>query len=167
MKKKIRWILPVMIFVILIPAKPQQADNEWSIVKKYKEKLQIDKLYLTVDNQNHRVVTGFFTDYARVNETTIKSKGSLDILIAKFDENDNLLWYKHEGGSNIDFSRFVNTDSKDNIYIQGLYRGKTQFEDVRLNSKGTWDFFTVKYDNQGKLIWVKTKKTNPVYSDNS
>lgn len=134
------------------------ADNEWSLASRFKQKLGIENLYVTLDSENNIIITGFFSDSVRVGTQLLVSEGIVDLFLAKYDKNENLLWLQHAGGSNIDFSKFVSTDMKDNIYIQGLYRGKAQFCKVEIDSKGTFDYFTAKFNNMGELEWVKTAK---------
>jgi hypothetical protein len=132
--------------------------DEWSLANEFKEKLNVEWIYLTIDNENHIVLTGFFSDTLQISNYAIPSDGALDIFIAKFTMDKELIWVKQVGGSNVDFSKFINTDSKNNIYIQGLFKGDAWFGDERFYSK-TYDYFTAKFNNNGELLWVKTRKT--------
>lgn len=144
--------------LILLSSPLLAADGEWSLANRFKEKLGVDNLYVTLDSENNIVVTGFFSDSIRVGDKLLVSEGIVDLFLAKYDKNERLVWLRHAGGSNIDFTKYVSTDMKDNIYIQGLYRGKARFCHVEIDSKGTYDYFTAKFNFAGELEWVKTAK---------
>jgi hypothetical protein len=136
--------------------------SESELAEHFRNEFQVEKLFVTIDNQKNILVTGFFSDTVAIESHILESQGILDIFIAKYDRNMDLVWVKHAGGSNIDFSKFINTDKYDNIYIQGLYKGKAYFEGYHLDSKGTYDYFTAKYSYTGELLWVKTRKGSAI-----
>lgn len=152
-------LLLIVFNLVFLPAREiTAADGEWSLANRFREKLGVDNLYITLDSENNIVVTGFFSDSIRVGDKLLVSEGIVDLFLAKYDKNERLVWLRHAGGSNIDFTKYVSTDMKDNIYIQGLYRGKARFCHVEIDSKGTYDYFTAKFNYAGELEWVKTAK---------
>ena len=136
--------------------------SEVELAKMFKQKYQLEKLFVSIDKQENILVTGFFSDSVHIEDCTLQSEGKLDIFIAKYNRNLELEWLRHAGGADIDFSKFIKTDKYDNIYIQGLYKGVARFEGYVLDSRGTYDYFTAKYSYSGQLLWVKTRKENAI-----
>jgi len=160
--KKLSIALLLICFGALLFGINAEENAENALAEKFKHSLGINNLFISLDKDQNVLVTGFFSDSIHIGGKCIQSMGVLDIFIAKYDPSHQLIWVRHAGGSNIDFSRFINTDKYDNIYIQGLYRGEAFFQGYHLDSKGTYDFFTAKYGNDGKLLYVKTRKENSI-----
>ncbi|MDC0584224.1 hypothetical protein OAO55_00690 [Bacteroidales bacterium] len=130
--------------------------DNWELAEEFKQYLNVDWLNLTVNNNNEVVVTGFFSDSLNVDSKQLFSDGGLDIFIAKFTQNKDLIWLKHAGGANVDFSKFINTDALNNIYIKGMFKGEARFGTNILKST-TYEYFTAKFNDSGELLWVKTR----------
>jgi hypothetical protein len=161
-----RYIHQIIAIIILICVGSTDlaatGETESELAETFRKEYGISKLFVSIDKNDNILVTGFFSDSLTIANKQMVSKGVLDIFIAKFDPQRNLLWLRHAGGTNIDFSRFINTDKYDNIYIQGLYKGKAYFEGYHLDSKGTYDYFTAKYHHNGELLYVKTRKGSSI-----
>ncbi|MBN1186872.1 MAG: hypothetical protein JXB49_31635 [Bacteroidales bacterium] len=50
---------------------------------------------------------------------------------------------------------FVTTDNFDNIYVSGFFMDTLTIKNYFLQTRGLLDIFIAKFDNNGKLIWVK------------
>ena len=132
--------------------------DEWAMAEHFKQRLDVEWLNLTIDNNLNYVIAVFYSDTLKIDGKILPSEGNLDIFIAKFSPEQDLMWLKHAGGNNVDFSKFVNVDSYNNIYIQGMFRGTANFGQTELYSK-TYEYFTAKFDDKGDMLWVKTRKT--------
>lgn len=155
-------ICMLLVLPVLINSLPATEINEYELADTFRKKIGVEKLFVSVDGQDNVIVTGFFSDSISIGQHDFISEGIVDLFIAKYDKEYNLQWVKHAGGANIDFSKFINTDRYDNIYLQGMYKGKAYFGGYFLDSKGTYDYFTAKYNNQGELLWVKTRKGDSI-----
>lgn len=71
----------------------------------------------------------------------------------KLDSNGNLVWRRYFGGTNNDRAYDV-IETPDNGYI---IAGAAESEDFDItNPKGSYDFWIIKVDNSGNLIWQKS-----------
>jgi hypothetical protein len=73
--------------------------------------------------------------------------GSRDVYLVKTDSNGDLLWNKTYGGINIDVGRFVD-ETSDGCYIIAGYTYSF--------GEGDRDFYLVKTDSNGDMLWNKT-----------
>ncbi len=112
------------------------------------------------DSKGNIYCTGYFgsTPVTFGNTTLVPSK-SYEPFIAKVDSLGNFLWAKK--GNNIDNDNegyHIATDSVGNSYIIGQYFNDTiSFDNIILTNNGIVndDFFIVKYDPNGNVIWAK------------
>lgn len=93
---------------------------------------------ITVDNSGNVFVAGYSTGKG-TNE---------DMIVIKYDKSGNLLWSQTYNGSmdSSDQASAIALDAQGNVFITGFSSNK---------GTGT-DITTLKYDNSGKKLWVKT-----------
>lgn len=78
------------------------------------------------------------------------AKGSQDYWVINVDQNGKLNWQKVLGGSEADYANAIITD-EDSSYIIG---GISYSDDGDItNALGEGDYWTVKLDAKGKLVW--------------
>lgn len=81
------------------------------------------------------------------------NNGASDFWVVKVDATGNLMWQKSLGGSAIDIARSVQ-QTTDGGYIVA---GETYSNNGDVTGhQGAWDYWVVKLDNSGSLIWEKT-----------
>lgn len=73
--------------------------------------IQKDNLYF--------YVTGHFEETAKFGNDSVRSEGSKDIFVAKYDRECNLAWVVSAGGPGIDTAAGVVTDNSGNAFITG------------------------------------------------
>src|SRR5690554_932636 len=64
-------------------------------------------------------------NYWNGNFVSSGHKGSSDIWITKFDENQNFLWNTNIGSSGIDDGNSIDVDADGNVYITGQFQRTT------------------------------------------
>ena len=90
--------------------------------------------------------------------------GNLDVFIAKFDANGNVLWARSGGGTNNDYTYGICTDANDNVFIEGYSNGSSiTFDTITLNSSVNEFIFIVKYDSIGNVQWGKNGRGTANY----
>jgi hypothetical protein len=85
--------------------------------------------------------------YILTGRTASFGEGDNDILLMKIDSSGNLLWAKTTGGSGEDISRSMDI-TFDGCYIVGGYTFSYGL--------GQNDFFLLKYNINGDLLWART-----------
>ena len=108
-----------------------------------------------VDQKGNSVITGFFSSSVKFDNFPLTSVGSGDMFTAKLDPSGKVLWVKQAGGSNLDQGNEIATDSFDNELVIGNTYGTVTVGDKVLNHQGELDTFIVKYDPEGKFLWVR------------
>ena len=120
-----------------------------------------DFLYCVAsDASGNSFVTGFFYSPTVVLDSdtlTNSSKGTCDMLIAKYDANGNVLWAKNANGASYDWGVSVTVDASGNSYAAGGFMSPTlTFGSTILVSEGGEDMFLAKYDENGNVLWAKS-----------
>ncbi len=89
--------------------------------------------------------------YIVVGETVSTEYGDTDLFVMKLDEDGNKEWQKVYGGSDDDTAHYV--QEVDSGYI---IAGETWSEDNGIENHGGGDFWLLKLDRDGNIIWQKT-----------
>ena len=122
---------------------------------------------IAVDNQGNSVIIGAFyykTCFGGIHE--LRSNGSYDIFVVKYDVDGRIIWAKNFGGTDWDCGMSVATDGSDNIIITGYFRDSIKFDSVILNAKSHSypDMFITKLSSSGEVLWAK--RGGGIYKDN-
>lgn len=99
----------------------------------------------------------FFPGTPVLNKT---ATGMKDVFVIKQDMNGALMWVKTYGGAYDDEAYSISKDVIGNLYITGSFMQLADFNigmgDAIVASVGDRDIFTLKLDQNGLFIWVKT-----------
>ncbi len=111
---------------------------------------------LACDNKDFVYVTGFFYENARFEEQRLTSVSQNDIFLAKYDSNGHLVWVRQAGGSSYARGKGLVADNKGNIYVTGHFKYDITFpgKSLTFTSRGDYDSFLAKYDDQGNFLWA-------------
>ena len=83
----------------------------------------------------------------------INPRGSYDFWAVKVNLEGDLIWQKNFGGSSIDIGYGIEKTADGNY----LFVGDTRSNDADVsNFKGNTDFWVIKFDESGQMIWEKT-----------
>jgi hypothetical protein len=77
--------------------------------------------------------------------------------LLKLNSDGELIWVKFFSSSVSVSANAVAIDSAGNLYVTGEFSGTANFGNETLTAQET-DFFVLKSDSLGNLIWVKQKK---------
>jgi len=103
---------------------------------------------IAVDGSGNSIVTGSFVSNATFGDTTLTSAGGVDIFIAKYDGNGNLLWAEQAGGGiDGDGGFSIAVDGSGNSFVTGGFGGSATFGGTTLTSAGQVDIFIAKIEN--------------------
>jgi len=106
-------------------------------------------------------VSGYFGGYNTPatadfgNGIRLDNKNSFDVFVAKYSSAGTCLWAKSAGGYDYDLGHDIECDGLGNLYLTGIFTSSATFDDFSINSKGDWDIFICKYNNDGICQWVK------------
>jgi len=117
---------------------------------------------ISIDGANNIVVTGCFhgTIQAGGIEITSPNPNVRSIFVIKTDSLGNTLWAKEFESSKNSDSLGVVTDSLDNVYVTGYFRGTVNFDGIVLTysflppSNYNSDVFVVKINDLGAVEWA-------------
>lgn len=117
------------------------------------------KQVINDSNGNTYVVGEFSCQTLNFDSITLTNAGNnyQDAFIVKYDAHGNALWAKSLGGSFTDAATSVAIDNSGNVYVTGYFYGTTlPFSGTILTTIGGADFFLLKYDSAGNLLWAKS-----------
>ncbi|MDP4266381.1 MAG: T9SS type A sorting domain-containing protein [Bacteroidota bacterium] len=113
---------------------------------------------VTTDKSGNVLVTGYFrSSNITFGLTTLNQNGNDDIFLVKYNSKGNVLWAKSAGGKNDDEAYAIATDNQGYTYVAGAFKSSSlSFGTWNLNTKGSYDMFIAKYDQNGNVIWAKS-----------
>ena len=115
---------------------------------------------VAVDTLGNVYVTGFFNVWMHFGEDPadptfdLYSNGMNDMVIAKYNSNGDIVWFKNAGGVFEDFGQSIHSDLLGNTYIAGSFQGISTWGNITKTSKGSDDAFVAKYSSDGVVQWV-------------
>ncbi|MEO8588373.1 MAG: SBBP repeat-containing protein [Flavobacteriales bacterium] len=103
------------------------------------------------------VLCGEIAGDATFGGTAVPTNGSLDVFIARYNGEGNLLWVRHGGGPQQDHAYGVAVDADGNSYLTGQADdgATTVFDSITLAPFGNEAVFLAKYDATGAVQWVR------------
>lgn len=130
---------------------------------------------LTTDiNGNVYVIGTFLSNTITFGSATLtNSNGTEAYFIVKYDAGGNVQWANNATGIARAFG--ITTDNSGNVYVSGYFDGTSAtFGGITLNNLGAGDFFILKYDSSGTVLWAKgaggfsgAEEGNSISVDNS
>ncbi len=106
-------------------------------------------------NGNSYLAGSFENAPIEIGGTTLLPVADKDAFIASFDASGNARWAKAIGGAEIDQAQAIRFDSLGNVFAAGNFNSSSIFIDgTTLSAHSGYDFFIVKYDSLGHLLWA-------------
>ncbi len=118
---------------------------------------------VSTDSENNVYITGSFIDTAYVENDTLFSYGGIDVFVAKYDENGELIWADNYGSAQTDNGSVIIIDNSDNLYIEGWFEDTISIADTVLILQDGMDNFLAKLNSDGEMIWIKTMGGSSAY----
>ncbi len=108
------------------------------------------------------IVTGsFYGPSITIGTTTLTNQATANLFLVKYSSGGNVLWAKSEGGSsNVDVIG-ISTDANGNVLLTGEFTSPSiTFGTSTFTNAGVSDFFLLKYNSGGNLLWAKSAGGN-------
>lgn len=84
---------------------------------------------ISIDNQNHLFISGYFQDTLNTIPNPIPSNGLQDYLIIQLDNSDgSYVWSKTFGGTSADLSHSIISDDQNNLFSAGYFQNNFNLE---------------------------------------
>ncbi len=114
--------------------------------------------FITLTNDGGFAVGGF-SESNISGEKTENSRGGYDYWILKFDNSGNIQWQRTLGGSEDDYLRKI-IQTSDNGFLAVGYSSSDISGDKTENSLGGTDYWILKLDEAGNIMWQNTIGSN-------
>src|SRR5207244_3723553 len=111
-----------------------------------------------VDSSDNIYFSGFYQDTITFGSTVLTG-ATASVFLAKYDAFGNAIWARssvNASTSSSSYCFFACTDAFGNCYQTGYYHDTISFGLDTLIGVGTNNFFLVKYDSSGNVIWAKS-----------
>lgn len=97
------------------------------------------------------------------SQVSVTVTGGSDLILAKYDATDHLVWVKHAGsGQNTTQIEALKADASGNIYVTGDFFGTVDFDPAhpgtQVRNSSLKDGFIARFDASGNLTWVRQIK---------
>lgn len=113
-----------------------------------------DNLFALEQTNDGGYIIGGYSQSGISGNKNVALKGVMDYWIIKTDSSGNVQWQKDFGGSGVDLLYDLHQTS-DKGYIMGGYSSSGISGDKTQALKGTQDYWVVKTDSMGNLMWEK------------
>lgn len=112
---------------------------------------------IEIDTNNNVFITGNFSGRLVLqNNDTLVSKGKIDVFISKYNESGNLLWNRSFGGIGNEYLSSCILNNKNDIYLNGSFRGDIEKGNFKIKSAGfSSDVFVAKFTNDGEFRFIE------------
>ncbi|MCW3102985.1 MAG: hypothetical protein JWO09_1425 [Bacteroidetes bacterium] len=109
-------------------------------------------------NGNVFLTGSFLNSSITFGTITLTNVGNQDIFVAKYDASGNVVWARSAGGNSLDNGFGISNDASGNTYVTGQYASPViNFGTATLtNTSSDFDFFIVKYNGSGNIVWAKS-----------
>ena len=114
-----------------------------------------DNLNSIIQTTDGGFLLGGFSDSNISGEKSEDSKGGKDYWIVKVDGTGGILWQKTYGGSNDDFLSSILQTSDGGFIIGGVSYSDVSGDKTE-NSQGDSDYWILKLDTSGNILWQNT-----------
>lgn len=115
----------------------------------------VDRLTSLIETADGGYLIGGSSDSNISGEKTENSRGNLDMWIIKTDQTGTIMWQKTFGGSNFDWVQSM-VKTPDGGYLLAGSSNSNISGDKSQNSSGAADYWVLKIDSLGTIIWQKT-----------
>ncbi len=115
-----------------------------------------DQAYaIATDNDGNSYVTGWFSGNAHFGDIVLESTGDQDVFLAKYNDNGEALWAVRAYGPANNSAAGITLDWDDFPIITGWFAEAIHFDDIILESHGSYDMFVARYSSEGHVIWAR------------
>ena len=118
---------------------------------------------MQVDQDGNIYLTGSFNESEPMDFNpgtpggVLTANGEIDVFMLKMDPSGNLLWVKQIGGTGYDYGWDLILDQDGNPVFVGTFENTIDLDPgrdmIEVTSSGGFDFFVVKLDPDGNLLW--------------
>ncbi|RTY86619.1 T9SS type B sorting domain-containing protein [Flavobacterium sp. GT3R68] len=115
----------------------------------------VDRLEKVIETNDGGYLLGGFSDSNISGEKSENSKGDLDMWIIKVDQSGNIMWQKTLGGSGLDWLDSMIKTPDGGYILEGSSLSNISGNKTE-NSRGLGDYWIVKIDSSGNIVWQRT-----------
>jgi len=116
---------------------------------------------IDVDTDNNVYLTGQFEGTADFDPSLFSTSFTatfINLFVAKYNSNGQLIWVHGVGGSGFDIGTAIAVDIEGNAYITGNFWGTIDFDsgegEMLVTSNSESDIFLAKYSPTGECLWA-------------
>ncbi|WP_158561167.1 SBBP repeat-containing protein [Emticicia sp. C21] len=132
------------------------AEGDYTWVKTFGGQSTDNSKGIGIDASGAIYLTGNFKNTITIGNTSLTSKGGVDIFFSKYNNvNDTWVWAKQIGGTNNDYINDIAIDAQGSLWLGGGFQDIASFGSISLESEGNYDIFLAQYNVNGNLLWVK------------
>ena len=110
---------------------------------------------VAVDAAGDVLICGYHGAQARFGEVSEDVAGNVDLFIAKYTSQGDLVWVRSAGGPDQDYANALSLDASGGIYVAGTLRGNATFGDFVTTGVGNRTYLA-RYESTGAFAWVRT-----------
>jgi hypothetical protein len=101
---------------------------------------------IDTDRSGNVIVAGSFGSAVDFGGGTLRSAGSDDLFVAKFDSSGSHLWSRRFGDTHQQLNVAIDNDSLGNVLMTAYFEGTADFGGGPLTSEGGYDIFVAKLE---------------------
>lgn len=109
--------------------------------------------HIAFDTDGNAYITAYFSETIRFQNMELTAKAGQDVLVAKLDLNNNVVWAKQFGNTGSNTGLFAAVDRMNQPYIAGIFEGQMTINNEALYSKADFDVFVAKLSPEGEVQW--------------
>nr|AYM53771.1 exported nucleotide-binding protein [Cystobacter sp.] len=111
------------------------------------------ELGVATDGAGNVLLTGGFSGYASFGASAMRSRGGMDLFIARFNATGGLMWGRRFGDAADQAGAAVAADAAGNMVLTGGFGGTLNIDGFSLTASTPSDAFLLKLDATGHHVW--------------
>ncbi len=126
----------------------------WTLNMESNDEIEVNDV--VASNEGDSFILGHFSDSAYIDSIAFSSFGSESLFVSKINDSGQVIWIKIFSSQDEVNPERITLGNTNQIYLTGSFEGNLLVEGNILSNASNSDFFLIKLDSLGDVIWSKS-----------
>tara|TARA_B100001287_G_scaffold274927_1_gene281324 strand:- start:299 stop:1894 length:1596 start_codon:yes stop_codon:yes gene_type:complete len=126
----------------------------WTLNMESNDEIEVNDVVANINGNSY--IVGKFKDSAYIDSIAFSSFGSESLFVSKISDSGQVIWVKIFSSQDQVNPERITLGNADEIYLTGSFEGNLLVEGNILSNTSNSDFFLIKLDSLGDVLWSKS-----------